>query len=182
MEGKMIRLRGYEFSDLDFVMKWINDEDVTQFLGSGMVAFPISSIAERKFIEQAGLSESPSNKIFVIETLADHRPIGTISFNGIDWVNRHSPVGIMIGDKGCWNRGYGTDAMRVLMRLAFDKLNLHRLWLHVYDYNQRAIRSYEKCGFRREGVLREQRYWSGGYHDIVVMGIVESEYRALSAS
>ena len=86
----------------------------------------------------------------------------------------------MIGDKQYWNRGYGSDAMRVLLRLAFDKLNLHRIWLHVYDYNPRAIASYEKCGFKREGVLREQRFYGGKHHDIVVMGILEDEYRAIA--
>jgi RimJ/RimL family protein N-acetyltransferase len=70
--------------------------------------------------------------------------------------------------------------MRVLMRLGFDKMNLHRLWLHVHDYNQRAIASYEKCGFKREGVLREEHFARGGYHDTIVMGILESEYRALA--
>ena len=94
MEGKLVRLRGYELSDLDTVMKWINDEEVTQFLGGKMTTYPISSIAERKFIETVGLSESSTEKTFVIETLADKRFIGALSFNGIDWMNRHSGVGI----------------------------------------------------------------------------------------
>ncbi len=178
MEGKLVRLRGYEMSDLDTVMKFINDEEVTQFLGGGMLSFPVSSIAEREHLERFGLSESPNNKTFAIETLADRRLIGALSFNGIDWINRHSGVGIMIGDKQYWGRGYGTDAMRVMLRLAFDKLNLHRVWLHVYDYNTRGIASYEKCGFKREGVLRDQRFFGGKYYDTIVMGILESEYRA----
>src|SRR5208282_1431293 len=182
MEGKLVRLRGYELSDLDSVMKWINDEDVTQYLGGGMLSYPVSSIAERKFIESFALSASSNEKTFVIETIADSRNIGALSFHGIDWINRCSGVGIMIGDKTCWGRGYGTDAMRILMRLAFDKLGLHRLWLHVYDFNTRAITSYDKCGFKREGVLREQRFFNGKYHDTIVMGILESEYRALPGS
>ena len=167
-------------SDLDAVTKWINDEEVTQFLGSGMLSYPVSSIAERKFIEKFGLSESANEKTFAIETLADRRFIGALGLHGIDWINRHSALGIMIGDKQYWGRGYGTDAMQVLMRLAFDKLNLHRLWLHVYDFNARAIASYERCGFRREGVLREQRFFGRKYHDTIVMGILEAEYRALA--
>ncbi|HEY6417466.1 MAG TPA: GNAT family protein [Candidatus Binataceae bacterium] len=69
--------------------------------------------------------------------------------------------------------------MRVPMRLAFDKMNLHRLWLHVFDFNPRAIASYEKCGFKREGVMREDRFHRGRYHDTIVMGILAEEYRAL---
>ena len=182
MDGKLVRLRGYEMSDLDTVTKWINDEEVTQFLGSGMLSYPVSSIAERKFIEKFGLSESANEKTFAIETLADRRFIGALGLHGIDWINRHSALGIMIGDKQYWGHGYGTDALRVLMRLAFDKLNLHRLWLHVYDFNARGIACYERCGFRREGVLREQRFFGRKYYDTIVMGILEAEYRALVAA
>ena len=179
MDGKLVRLRGYEMSDLDTVMKWINDEEVTQFLGGGMLSYPVSSIAERNYIEKFGRSESATEKTFAIETLTDSRFIGAIDLHAINWIDRHSELGIMIGDKQCWGRGYGTDAMRVLMRLAFDKLNLHRLWLRVYDFNVRAIASYERCGFKREGVLREHRSFRGEYHDTIVMGVLEDEYRAL---
>jgi len=178
MDGKLIRLRGYEKSDLDAVMKWVNDDEVTDWLGGEVLAYPVSSIAEEKFIETAAAS-SDKSKHFVIETLAEPRYIGAISFNVIDWRNRSAGLGIVIGDKSVWGKGYGTDAMRVLMRLAFDKMNLHRLWLHVHDYNPRAIASYEKCGFKREGILRQEHFAQGKYHDTIVMGILEDEYRAL---
>jgi RimJ/RimL family protein N-acetyltransferase len=178
MDGKLVRLRAYEKSDLDAVMKWVNDEEVTDLLGGEMLAYPVSSLAEEKFIEAAA-APSDRQKNFAIETLAERRYIGAISFNAIDWQSRHASIGIVIGDKSLWGKGYGTDAMRIIMRLAFDKMNLHRLWLHVHDYNQRAIASYEKCGFKREGVLREEHFARGKYHDTIVMGILESEYRAL---
>jgi RimJ/RimL family protein N-acetyltransferase len=179
MEGKLVRLRAYEKSDLDAVMKWVNDEEITDLLGGEMLAYPVSSIAEAKFIEGAAVS-SDKQKTFVIETLTEPRYVGSISFNVIDWRNRSAGLGIVIGDKSLWGKGYGSDAMRVLMRLGFDKLNLHRLWLHVHDYNPRAIASYEKCGFKREGVLRQEHFARGKYHDTIVMGILESEYRAIA--
>jgi RimJ/RimL family protein N-acetyltransferase len=178
MEGKLVRLRAYEKSDLDAVMKWVNDGEVTDMLGGEMLIYPVSSIAEERFIE-ANAIPSDKQKNFVIETLAERKYIGGISFNVIDWLNRSAAVGIVIGDKTLWGKGYGTDAMRVLMRLAFDKMNLHRLRLNVFDYNQRAIKSYEKCGFKREGVLREDHFARGKYHNTIVMGILESEYRVL---
>ena len=178
MEGKLVRLRAYEKSDLDSIMKWVNDEEVTDLLGGEMLVYPVSSIAEERFIEAAA-GTSDKQKSFAIETLAERRYIGGISFNVIDWLNRSAGLGIVIGDKSLWGKGYGTDAMRVLMRLAFDKMNLHRLWLHVHDYNPRAIASYEKCGFKREGMLRQDHFTRGRYHDTIVMGILESEYRAL---
>ena len=112
MDGKLVRLRAYEKSDLDAVMKWVNDEEVTDLLGGAMLTYPVSSSAEEKFIEAAaGSSEKQKN--FVIETLADRRYIGTISFNVIDWLNRSAGLGIVIGDKSLWGKGYGTDAARL---------------------------------------------------------------------
>jgi len=178
VDGKLIRLRAYEKSDLDAVMKWVNDEEVTDLLGGEVLAYPVSSIVEGEFIETVAAS-SDKSKHFVIETLAEPRYIGAISFNVIEWRNRSAGLGIVISEKALWGKGYGTDAMRVLMRLAFDKMNLNRLWLHVHDGNRRAIASYEKCGFRREGVLRQEHFARGCYHDTIVMGILESEYRAL---
>ena len=177
MDGKLVRLRAYERSDLDEVMKWINDEEVTDFLEP--LVYPLSSVAEEKFIEAAAIS-SDTNKTFVIEAIAESKYIGAINFHAINWLNRSAELGIVIGDKSYWGRGYGTDAMRVMMRLAFDKMNLHRLWLRVYEYNQRAIASYEKCGFKREGVLRKARFFRGRYYDTFVMGILDDEYRSLT--
>ena len=178
MEGKLVRLRGYEKFDLDAVMKWVKDEEITDLLGGDLLIYPVSSLGEEKFIESAALP-SDKKKTFVIETLTDRRYIGSIGFNVINWTNRSAEVGIVISEKPLWGKGYGTDAMRVMMRLAFDKMNLRRLWLYVFDYNPRAIASYEKCGFKREGVLRQEHFARGKYHDSIVMGILESEYRAL---
>ena len=178
MEGKLVRLRAYEKSDLDAVMKWVNDEEVTDLLGGEMLVYPVSSIAEEKFIEGAA-APSDKQKTFVIETLTE-RKIHRRDFVQRDRLAKsHASIGIVIGDKSLWGKGYGTDAMRIMMRLAFDKMNLHRLYLDVHDYNSRAIASYEKCGFKREAVLREHHFTRGKYHDTIVMGILESEYRAL---
>jgi RimJ/RimL family protein N-acetyltransferase len=178
MDGKLVRLRAYEKSDLDSIMKWINDEEVTDFLAGGMLTYPVSSITEEKFIEMAAKS-SDTDKSFAIETLAEGKYLGGTAFHAINWLNRSAGLGITIGDKSCWGRGYGTDAMRVMMRLGFDKMNLHRLWLHVHEYNPRAIASYDKLGFKREGVLRKERFLRGRYYDTIVMGILEDEFRAL---
>lgn len=143
-----------------------------------MLTYPVSSIAEEKYIESTAQS-SDTDKSFAIETIAEQKYIGGVAFHAINWLNRSAGLGITIGDKSYWGRGYGTDAMRVMMRLGFDKMNLHRLWLHVYEYNRRAIASYEKCGFKREGVLRKERFYRGSYYDTVVMGMLDDEFRAL---
>jgi RimJ/RimL family protein N-acetyltransferase len=163
MEGKLVRLRAYEKSDLDAVMKWVNDEEVTQFLRDELFAYPVSRAQEERFIEQVSIPSHTSRE-FALETIADRTYLGGVGLHEIDWILR---------------KGYGSDAMRTLMRLAFDRMNLHRVWLRVYDFNTRAIRSYERCGFQRWGVLRDGKFICGRYHDTIVMGILESEYRAL---
>ena len=110
MEGKLVRLRAYEKSDLDSIMKWINDEEVTDFLAGGMLTYPVSSIAEERFIEAAAKS-SDTDKSFVIETLTERKYLGGTAFHAINWLNRSAGLGITIGDKSFWGRGYGTDAM-----------------------------------------------------------------------
>jgi RimJ/RimL family protein N-acetyltransferase len=177
MEGKLVRLRAYESSDVDATLKWVNDDEVRQFLEGGTLTYPVSRAQQEQFVEGAS-RPADNRKTFAIETL-NGEYLGSINLHEIDWINRRAEIGIVIGIKQHWGKGYGTDAMRVLLRLAFDKMNLHRVYLRVYAFNKRAIASYEKCGFRREGVLREQRYHNGKYHDAILMGLLESEYRAM---
>ena len=101
MDGKLVRLRAYEKSDLDSIMKWINDEEVTDFLAGGMLTYPVSSIAEEKFIEAAA-NPSDTGKSFAIETIAERKYIGGVAFHAINWLNRSAGLGITIGDKSFW--------------------------------------------------------------------------------
>ena len=175
MEGKLIRLRGYEKSDLDAVMSWWHDEEVTQFIGGAV--FPVSTLEEERYIENVARGTDVSNKVFVIETLAERKYIGAIGLHNINWLCRHAELGMVIGDKAYWGRGYGTDSVHVLLRLAFQKMGLHRVHLHVFEFNQRAISCYEKCGFRREGVLRDYWFKLGKFQDTIVMAILAEEYQ-----
>ena len=86
-------------------------------------------------------------------------------------------LGIFIGNKDYWGHGYGSDAVRLMLEYGFGQLNLHRVYLYVFAYNKRAIRAYEKCGLKHEGALREAGYKNGRYFDILVMGILENEWR-----
>lgn len=117
--------------------------------------------------------------LFAIRTLPDDRLIGEIGFGGIDWAARNAWVGIGIGVKEYWGHGYGTEAMRLMLRFGFAELNLHRVSLDVFDYNARAIRSYQKAGFTIEGRERKALRRSGERFDIVYMGILRSEWETL---
>ncbi len=89
-------------------------------------------------------------------------------------------MGISIGEKEYWGKGYGTDAMRVVLRYAFTELNLHRVSLTVFEYNPRAIRSYEKAGFTLEGREREAVFRSGKRTDMIYMGVLREDWERLS--
>jgi RimJ/RimL family protein N-acetyltransferase len=116
------------------------------------------------------------NFFFIIHTRQDDRPIGDMGLYGIDWINRNAYLGIAIGEREEWGKGYGTDAVRVILRLAFTELNLYRVSLTVFDYNHRAIRSYEKAGFRMEGRQRGFLKREGQRWDLNYMGILRREW------
>ena len=99
--------------------------------------------------------------------------------NEVDWKNGHGTVGIFIGQEAYLGRGYGTDAMRVLVDFIFNETNLNKLRLNVFAFNERAIKSYKKCGFVVEGTHRQELFRYGRYHDELRMGILRSEWAAL---
>ncbi len=102
--------------------------------------------------------------------------IGNIGFFNLDYKNRCAELGIMIGDKSCWNQGYGTEAVRLLVQHGFRTLNLNRIYLRVLENNPRAIRAYEKAGFTHEGRQRQAEFMDGQFVDLLVMSILKSEF------
>jgi len=169
IEGALIRLRCPERGDLPTFVKWINDPEVTEFLQFE----PPMSLEDEEVWYQEMLKGK--DRTFVIET-KDGRPIGNIGLIGLDWKNRRTEIGIMIGEKDAWSKGYGTDAILVLLRYLFGELNLNRISLFTDVNNPRAIRCYEKCGFRSEGVMRQHRFKRGRYIDCVLMSILRTDW------
>lgn len=167
--GRKTRLRAIARSDIPTFVRWFNDPEVRQYLETYM---PMSLAQEERWFEAQ--LEQGDRFIVGIETL-EGRLIGNLSLTNIDWKNSKAVLGIVIGEKEFWGRGYGTDAIVTALGFAFRELNLHRVSLRVYEYNHRAIRCYEKCGFRREGRLREAHFRGGKYHDELVMGILREE-------
>jgi len=170
IKGKKTRLRAIEREDIPRFVKWFNDPEVRHYLDRYL---PMSTAEEEKWFE--GQLEDRENKVFAIET-AEGVHIGNCGLHRIDWKNRSAELGIFIGEKEYWGQGYGSDAITALLRFAFREMNLHRIHLRVHDYNERAIRCYEKCGFRHEGTLREALFRDGRYHDILLMGILREEF------
>ncbi len=172
LEGTLVRLRAVEPEDLDNAYKWANDREVTRWLTSPR--YPVSRKAE-----QQGIDDAPTNSFgdvrLAIET-NDGKHIGGINLHRINPEDRKASLGIMIGEKDQWSNGYGTDAIMTLLGFAFDEMNLHRVLLHAFADNERAIGCYQRCGFRAEVRLRQEVYQNGRYYDVVVMGVLESEF------
>lgn len=176
LSGKLVRLRALEMTDLDRYVEWINDPEITRFIGAMVPAMP--RLAEQEWLEKhIGRAFSFADFTFAIDTL-DGRHIGSISIHEPDAMARKAVLGIMIGDKASWDRGYGTDAIRTLLAYMFDEMNLHRVSLTVSADNARGIACYRKCGFIEEGRLRHDRFTGGAYTDTLVMSVLEPEYRA----
>lgn len=171
--GEKVRLRAYHPDDTKQAWLYINDPEVKRFLAPG-VPYPVTWPEEEKWI--AGQSSRNDIYSFAIETLDTGEYIGGCGINQLDWKNRVATVGIFIGKKELWGKGFGTDAMQVLIRFIFEQMNLNKVKLNVYSFNQRAIRSYEKCGFKTEGVLRQEIFRDGQYHDELVMAILRDEW------
>jgi len=173
IKGNKVRLRAIEQEDIPRFVRWLNDPDVIRFL---TIYQPISTADEIRWFQRH--LESKDDFVYAIET-AEGVHIGNIGLHGLDWKNHSATLGIFIGEKAYWGLGYGTDAILTLLHFAFGEMNLNRIELSVFDYNERAIRSYRKCGFQLEGSRRQALYREGEYHDVLVMSILKSEYEAM---
>jgi RimJ/RimL family protein N-acetyltransferase len=176
LEGKLVRLRAIRNEDIDEMLEMFSDfETVRQFVFPGP-PFPPTKKDEQTFIDGNSMMRETYN--FAIETL-DGVYIGGCGIPKIGWVSRVAMVGIWIGREEFQGKGYGTDAMRILCQFLFQQINIRKIALTVYGFNERAIHSYEKIGFQTEGRLRDAMYRNGAYHDVVWMGMFEEEFIGL---
>ena len=175
--GEKIQLAAVQREYLPKYVEWLTDWEVTQFLAPG-IPMPFNLDDETEWYENRRKHEG--SYLFAILTLAENKLIGNCGLHNVDLKNRSAIFGIMIGEKDYWGKGYGTDATRTLLRFAFGELGLHRGELEVYDFNPRAIRAYERTGFRRDGVHRQGLYREGAFHDEIIMSILREEWDALN--
>ncbi len=180
--GKRIRFRAVEKEDLPTFIRWLNDGEVQAGI---LIHTPLSLASEEDWFER--MRKRPvEEQVMAIEIRQQANEsgeeqwklVGTTAFDNIDWRNRCSEFGIMIGEKSVWNHGYGTEAVRMLCKYGFNTLNLNRIFLHVFETNPRAIRTYEKAGFILEGRNRQGEYRNGKYFDVLIMSMLKSEFTA----
>ena len=165
--GEHVILRAFEREDAERCYRWMNDPNIVRTLKS---RYPIAFQNEIEWLDRAmhaGVSDSERH--FAIERKDDRAHIGNASIHDIDWVSRTASFGLFIGEPSAWNRGFGSDAIRTLVRFAFEEMNLRKLRINVFDYNDRAKHVLETQGFVQEGRLRQEFYREGTYHDIVIL-------------
>ncbi len=172
-DGKLVRLTVVDpEKDAEFLAKWNHDSEFSRLLNDD-AAYMWTPKQIKEWYEK-----EQKNYDFIIRTLIDDRPIGFISLSGFNWAARHAWVGIGLGEREFWGKGYGTEAMQILLRFAFEEINLNRVNLTVFEYNLRAQKSYLKCGFVEEGRARKSMNREGERWDVVYMGILRSEWVA----
>jgi len=174
--GRHIRLRGVERSDIPRFYEWLNDPEVTEGLS---LYLPLSMIDEEKWFERVVKSEEHEKPLAIeLKEGEGWRLIGNSGIFNLEWTNRCAEFGIFIGDKSLWNKGYGTEAVELILEHGFETLKLNRIYLRGYSTNPRAKRSYEKAGFVSEGTLREAVFRHGKYADIHIMSVLRLEWDA----
>lgn len=173
IRGERVMLRAIEPDDVPVLWEWTQDEELMRL--RDYPAPPMSLDQARREFEQS--PETSGHDLRLAITTLDGDLIGETSLRDVDQRNRSAIFTIAIGDKECWGHGYGSDATRCLMKYAFEQLNLHRIDLFVHASNDRAIRVYEKCGFRHDGRLREAHYMDGMYSDVLLMGLLREDFR-----
>ena len=172
LRGERVTLRSVEREDLERLWRFWNDLDV-ELAGGGDPPMPISLERMRSRFDREAREGARDKTDFVIE--ADGECIGHCGLFDIDLAARHCELGITIGVREYWGRGYGREAVRLLLDYAFRVRNLRRVWLEVHADNERGIRAYRSCGFVEEGRMREHVWLAGRYVDNVIMGIMRED-------
>ena len=170
LEGKRVKLRALEPSDAKELAAWHADREFSILDG---VTYPTSTANWEEFIRAASSAASTARYMGI-----EIEPAELIGYIGLKRVRKEdgtAELGIAI-KRERWGQGYGRDATVALLQFAFEEMNLHRVTFTVADYNSRARRMYESCGFREEGRLRESKFHDGRYHDNVLMGMLAREF------
>lgn len=171
MKSQNIYLGPLLQEDLPILFKWINDNELVKFNANYK---PITEQEHHSWFER--ISHSHETIIFGIRLCSSQEIIGTCQLTNINFIHRNAELRIRMGSSEFRGKSYGTEAVNLLLRFAFDDLNLQRVHLHVFCNNNVAVKLYEKVGFIKEGTMRKAAYIDGHYLDVAIMGILREEY------
>jgi len=176
--GERVRLTALRPEDAQTMMHWYEDGEFSRLFDAN-TAVPKTDAALSRWMDSA--ERDKDAYALAIRLLYSDDMIGYIDIDGIQWNNRCGWMALGIGNPTHRNKGYGTEAMRLGMRFAFHELNLYRIQLTVFSYNEAAVRLYERLGFTREGTFRESIARDGQRHDMYLYGLLAREWEAQSA-
>jgi RimJ/RimL family protein N-acetyltransferase len=159
-----IGLFPFEAEDSKQYREWVNSEEFTSLLGR---CLPVTEPQHEAWYRS--VTQSSSSVVFAVKTLSDKRYLGNVWLHNVHWVNRNAELRIFLG--GAQGKGFGTRASQLLVRFAFQKLGLHKVYLYVSTANPRACRAFEKAGFCEEGVLTDEFFLDGEFVDVKRMAV-----------
>ncbi len=173
--GERIYLSPLNSNDAEKFTEWLNDFETTDYIGKSDSVMTVDE--ERKFLER---ELNPNARCFVIVTLENDEAIGTVSLEKISGIHRTAALGIFIGNKDYRDKGYGTEAIKLVLDYGFNYLNLNSIRLDLMEFNERALKCYQKCGFKEYGRQRKCRFVNGKYYDIIAMDILAEEFKEIA--
>lgn len=168
--GEKVYLSPMNSEDYLKYVEWLNNFEIAK--GVDHVVNMVSIESEKAWLEKA----TGEKYNFAIVNKENDTLLGNISLMKIHEVNRTAELGIFIGDENYLSRGYGSEAIMLLLDYAFKYVNLNNIMLKVFDYNKRAIRAYEKCGFKTFGVWKKSHYFDGEYSDEIFMNVLKDDF------
>lgn len=174
MEGQQVILRALEATDLELLTRWNFDPMVTAFFSPRLP----NTLTEQKEWMLRQLEGGPKKKFMIIDKTSKEA-IGVLGMMGIDHVNKNAEIGITIGNISFWGKPQPKEAFSLVLQFLFQQFNMHMVYLQVFDSNIRAIRFFEKFGFRRDGIRRECVYAHGAYHSIMMMSLLKQEFEQI---
>jgi len=175
LEAKRVYLSPARVEDADLYITWLNDPEVTNFLGASHNT--LTFLNEKKMLEEILSKKDP---FFAIIDKQSDKLIGNVGLFNIDRLSQKSEIGIFIGNKDFRNKGIGQEVMTLMVDYGFNILNLHSIYLNTYSFNERAIAAYKKIGFKEVGRLRESYQVGRKYFDTVIMDILYHEFKSSS--
>lgn len=175
MKGKNVQLTALNPDDLPTIVRWYQNTEFLRLLDA-RPAYPQTKATLAQWLEER--QKANDTFIFAVRLLTNNDLLGYVEFDGILWANQVGWLSIAIGNQAHWGKEYGYEAMELALKFAFHELNLHRLQLTVFSYNQRAIALYEKLYFQREGIYREFLQRDGKRFDMYLYGILRYEWEA----
>ncbi|MBR3502763.1 MAG: GNAT family N-acetyltransferase [Clostridia bacterium] len=173
--GERVVLREFRQEDISGIRSWVNDADTVRHMG-GTFMRPQTWEESESYLSNI-LNGGAGGVNLVVADRETKRYLGQCALTKIDQTARHAELAIVLAPDSA-RRGYGREAVRLLLGFAFRQMNLNRVYLRVYAENERAVRCYEACGFRVEGRQREQVYFDGHYGDVLEMGVLRREFEA----